>query len=305
MICCNAANKEPAMNWDDVRIFLAVARAGQILGAARRLELNHATVSRRIAALETSLGAKLFRRLTTGSELTDHGERFLAVAERMEADMIAARAEIAGESDDVAGTVRVGAPDGFGVAFLAPRLGALAEAHPSLSIQLVPVPKSFSLSRREADIAITVERPTEGRLVAAKLVDYTLGLYASRAYAEKYGLPTDAAALRRHRLIGYVPDLIASSSLDYANEFLPDWHSAFAVSSALGQVEAVRAGAGIGILHTFIARGHDELVPVNVAPSIRRAYWLVYHESVRPLRRVQAVSAFIANAVDAERSAFI
>ncbi|MBL8581545.1 MAG: LysR family transcriptional regulator, partial [Rhizobiaceae bacterium] len=172
------------MNWDDVRIFLAVARAGQILGAAKRLDLNHATVSRRIAALEEALRAKLFRRLTTGSELTAAGERFLAIAERMEADMIAARAEVAGEGDAVSGTVRIGAPDGFGVAFLAPRLGQLTAQHPELRIQLVPVPRSFSLSRREADIAITVERPTEGRLVAVKLVDYSLGLYASRAYAE-------------------------------------------------------------------------------------------------------------------------
>ena len=105
------------MNWDDVRIFLAVARAGQILGAARRLELNHATVSRRVAALEDALGAKLFRRLTTGSELTPAGERFLGVAERMEADMIAARSELAGGDEAVSGTVRIGAPDGFGVAF--------------------------------------------------------------------------------------------------------------------------------------------------------------------------------------------
>ena len=104
------------MNWDDVRIFLAVARAGQILGAAKRLELNHATVSRRIAALEEALRTKLFRRLTTGSELTTAGERFLDIAERMESDMIAARSTIAGEGDDVSGTVRIGAPDGFGVA---------------------------------------------------------------------------------------------------------------------------------------------------------------------------------------------
>lgn len=293
------------MNWDDVRIFLAVARAGQILGAARRLELNHATVSRRIAALERALGAKLFRRLTTGSELTEEGERFLNVAERIEADMIAARAEIAGESDEIAGVVRIGAPDGFGVAFLAPRLGALTERHPGLSIQLVPVPRSFSLSRREADIAITVERPTEGRLVAGKLVDYTLSLYASRDYAERYGLPRSIADLKHHRLIGYVPDLLISLSLDYGPEIVPDWQASFAVSSALGQVEAVRSGAGIGILHTFIARAHEDLVPVAVAPPIRRGYWLVYHETVRPLRRVQAVSAFIAAAVEAERARFV
>lgn len=293
------------MNWDDVRVFLAVARAGQILGAARRLDLNHATVSRRIAALEKALGAKLFRRLTTGSELTAEGQRFLGVAERIEADMIAARADIAGESDEVAGTVRIGAPDGFGVAFLAPRLGALTERHPQLSIQLVPVPRSFSLSRREADIAITVERPTEGRLVAAKLVDYTLGLYASRAYAARHGLPATLAELKRHRLIGYVADLVISPSLDYGREIAPDWQASFAVSSALGQTEAVRAGAGIGILHTFIARSHDDLVRVEVSAPIRRAYWLVYHETVRPLRRVQAVSSFIAAAVEAERASFV
>lgn len=293
------------MNWDDVRLFLAVARAGQILGAARRLGLNHATVSRRVAALEQSLGTRLFRRLTTGSELTPAGEHFLLVAERMEADMIAARAEIAGEGDDVSGTVRIGAPDGFGVAFLAPRLGELTACHPTLSIQLVPVPRSFSLSRREADIAITVERPTEGRLVAAKLVDYSLGLYASRAYAAANSLPETIADLAAHRLVGYVPDLAISPSLDYASEISPTWNAGFQVSSALGQTAAVRSGAGIGILHAFIARAHDDLVPVPVAPPIRRAYWLVYHESMRPLRRIQAVSAFIAASVEAERASFL
>jgi DNA-binding transcriptional LysR family regulator len=293
------------MNWDDVRIFLAVARAGQILGAARRLELNHATVSRRVASLEQALNAKLFRRHTAGSELTPAGERFLGVAERMEADMIAARSELAGEGDAVSGAVRIGAPDGFGVAYLAPRLGALTAMHPELSIQLVPVPRSFSLSRREADIAITVERPTEGRLVAARLVDYSLGLYASRAYADKNGLPASPAELTRHSLIGYVGDLVASPSLDYATEFSAGWAARFAISSALGQVEAVRSGAGIGILHTFIARALPELVAVKAAPPIRRAYFLVYHESVRPLRRVQAVAGFITRQVEKERALFL
>ena len=293
------------MNWDDVRIFLAVARTGQILGAARRLELNHATVSRRVAALEEALKTKLFRRLTTGSELTPAGERFLEIAERMEADMLTARAEISGEGDEVAGTVRIGAPDGFGVAFLAQRLGELTALHPDLKIQLVPVPRTFSLSRREADIAITTERPREGRLVAAKLVDYSLGLFASRAYAEQYGMPETRGDLSAHRLIGYVPDLVVSPSLDYATEFSPSWESAFSISSALGQVEAVRSGAGIGILHTFIARTIPDLVPVTVAPSIRRAYWIVYHESVRPLRRIQTVAGFITKAVEHARVLFI
>jgi len=292
------------MDWDDIRVFLAVARAGQILGAARRLGVNHATVSRRIAGLEAALGAKLFRRLTTGSELTPAGERLMAVAERMEADMIAARAEIAGEDDEISGTVRIGAPDGFGVAFLAPRLGRLAARHPALSVQLAPVPRPFSLSRREADIAIMVERPTEGRLVASKLVDYTLGLYAARAYADENGLPASPAELSSHRLVGYVEDLVISPSLDYATEFWTGWKARYSVSSALGQVEAVRSGAGIGILHSFIAQEHPDLVPVSAAQPIRRAYWLVYHESVRPMRRVQTVATFIAELVEKERAIF-
>jgi DNA-binding transcriptional LysR family regulator len=293
------------MNWDDVRIFLAVARAGQILGAARRLGLNHATVSRRVAALEEAVGARLFRRTTTGTETTKAGDRFLILAERMEADMIAARAEIADESDDLAGTVRIGAPDGFGVGYLAPRLGGLADRHRELTLQLVPVPRSFSLPRREADIAITVERPTEGRLVASKLVDYSLGLYASRAYAQANGLPQTRDELARHRLVGYVPDLLMSPSLDYGGEFLPGWKASYEVSSALGQVAAVRAGAGIGILHTFLARAEDDLVAVEAAAPIRRAYWLVYHESMRPLRRIQSVCTFIATLVDRERALFL
>jgi len=292
------------MNWDDIRVFLAVARAGQILGASRRLGLNHATVSRRIAALEDALKARLFRRLTTGSELTSAGERFLVVAERMEADMIAARAEIADEGEDLSGTVRIGAPDGFGVAFLAPRLGALTAQHSDLKVQLVPVPRSFSLSRREADIAITVERPTEGRLVAVKLIDYALGLYASRAYADEFGLPASREEILQHRLVGYVPDLVINPSLDYAGEFNPGWQSGFDISSALGQVEAVRAGAGIGILHAFIARGHADLAPVTGVPAIRRSYWLVYHESVRAVRRIQAVASFISTAVERDRALF-
>jgi DNA-binding transcriptional LysR family regulator len=295
---------EDFMNWDDVRIFLAVARSGQILGAARRLGLNHATVSRRIASLEESLNTKLFRRLTTGSELTAAGERLLERAEHMEAELIVARADIAGEGGEVSGTVRIGAPDGFGVAFLAARLGDLSVRHPELTVQLVPVPRSFSLSRREADIAITVERPSEGRLVAGKLVDYTLGLYASRAYLEAKGMPRTAAELADHRLVGYVPDLTFSPSLDYAAEFAAGWNARFEISSSLGQAEAVRSGAGIGILHTFIARNLPELVQVPVAKPIRRAYWLVYHESVRPLRRIQAVAGFIGEAVERERGLF-
>lgn len=291
------------MNWDDVRIFLAIARSGQILGAAKSLNLNHATVARRLTALEDALGSKLFTRKTNGSELSGEGERFLVHAERMESAMLAA-SESAGADSAIEGTVRVGAPDGFGVAFLAPRLGELTERHKGLRIELVPVPRAFSLSRREADIAVTLERPREGRLVARKLTDYRLGLYASRGYLTRHGTPTALDDLAAHRLVGYVEDLLYTASLDYTAEFLKGWHSSFAVSSAMGQTEAVRAAAGIGILHAFMANRDADLIPVLPAHTLTRSYWTVVHEDLRTIRRVALVAEFLGEIVARNRAMF-
>lgn len=292
------------MNWDDVRIFLAVARAGQILQAARRLGVNHATVARRITALEEALKAKLLDRRTTGCVLTPEGEEFLLAAERMEAEMLGVRASIGETNIDVSGTVRIGAPDGFGVAFLAPRLEPLLEQFPDLTIQLVPVPQSFSLDRREADIVITVERPTHGRLVARKLVDYSLGFYAHRDYLARHGEPQSRDDLSKHRLVGYVEDLIFSQSLNYAGEMVRGEQAQFECASALGQTEAVKAGLGIGILHGFLAREDPNLVEILPQRSIQRAYWAIYHESTRRLRRITAVSDYVYQLVEQERHIF-
>lgn len=292
------------MNWDDIRIFLAIARNGQILGAAKKLGLNHTTVARRLSALEASLNTTLLIRRTNGSELTQAGEELLLSAERMEAEMLAAHAHLADADIALTGSIRIGAPDGFGVNFLTPRLARFSALYPDLTIQLVPVPRSFSLSRREVDIAISVERPETGRLIARKLTGYNLGLYAHRQYLARCGTPQTAEDLGKHRLIGYVEDLVATPTLDYAREVSRDWKPAFEVSSALGQVEAVKAGAGIGILHGFIAREHRDLVEILPHKRIRRSYWLSYHESARILRRIHVLADFISGLVEQERHLF-
>ena len=289
------------MNWDDVRIFLAVARSGQILAASKRLGVNHATLSRRLTTLEEALGTRLFIRRTNGCELTAQGEMFLASAERMETEMLAAQASLGRTDTAIAGTVRIGAPDGFGVSFLAPRLGRLIERHPELRIQLVPVPRAFSLSSREADIAVTLQRPEQGRLVSSKLTDYTLGLYACRSYVEAHGAPADPEALRSHRRIGYVEDLLFSPSLNFTGEVMRNWDAGFEISSATGQTEAVRASAGIGILHNYIARQYPDLVRVMPRTSIQRTYWTIFHESARELARVRIVADFLHEIVREER----
>ncbi len=293
------------MNWDDVRMFLAVARTGQILSASKRLGVNHATLSRRVSSIEEALKTRLFIRRTNGCELTAEGETFLAFAERMETEMLNAQASIGKIDTAIAGTVRIGAPDGFGVSFLAPRLGRLIHRHPELKIQLVPVPRSFSLSQREADIAITLERPEQGRLVSARLTDYTLGLYASRDYLAQARPIAAIEDLRTHPRISYVEDLIFSQSLNFTGEIMRNWNADFEISSATGQTEAVRSGAGIGILHNYIARQYPELVRLLPKSQITRAYWTTYHESARDLARVRVVTDFLAELVAQEKSIFL
>ena len=293
------------MNWDDARMFLAVARTGQLLAASRRLGVNHATLSRRVSALEEALKTRLLIRRTNGCDLTAEGEAFLRAAERMETEMLAVQASIGRIDTAVAGTVRVGAPDGFGVSFLAPRLGRLTARHPELKIQLVPVPRSFSLSQREADIAITLERPEQGRLVSSKLTDYTLGLYASRDYLAENGTPETVEELKAHRRVGYVEDLIFTASLNFTGEIMRSWDASFEISSATGQTEAVRSGAGVGILHDYIARQYPELVSLLPDNSIRRAYWTTWHESARDLARVRTVAEFVQELVRQEHAIFL
>ncbi|WP_420408388.1 LysR family transcriptional regulator [Hoeflea sp.] len=292
------------MNWDDIRVFLAVARAGQILAAARRLGINHATAARRITSLETALDTQLLVRRTNGCGLTGEGEAFLAHAERMEAEWLSAQASLGRTDSTISGTVRIGAPDGFGVSFLAPRLGTLTAQHPDLRLQLVPVPRSFSLPQREADIAITVERPAEGRLVARKLVDYTLSLYASRSYLEASGTPKSAEDLKQHRLISYVEDLIFSPSLHFTREILRNWTARFEISSATGQTEAVRSGAGIAVLHDYIAGPDPHLIRVLPGHRIGRSYFMVYHESARDLARVRIVADHIQTIAQSHKAMF-
>src|ERR1700685_3320728 len=145
------------MDWDNVRIFLAVARAGQFVAGAKRLHLDHATASRRVAALEAALGAKLFDRRTTGARLTSAGERFLVAAEQMESAFLHAQGEVSNLDVELAGDVRIGAPDGFSTYYLAGALRDFVERNPGVRVQLAPLPQLTPLARREVDIVVGLD----------------------------------------------------------------------------------------------------------------------------------------------------
>ncbi|MFS8038598.1 LysR family transcriptional regulator [Xanthobacter sp. AM11] len=291
------------MNWDHVRIFLAVARDGQMLSAARSLGLDHATVTRRLNALEATLGAKMFARRPTGCTLTAEGERLLPGAERMETEMLRAQ-ELLKAAARIDGTVRIGAPDAFGTYFLASRLPRLVERHAGLVLQLVPLPRTFSLSRREADIAVVLDQPQEGRLYGRKLTDYTLGVYAARAYLERTGPVRAAADLADRTVVTYVDDLAYSSGLDYAGAVAKGAGRRFECASAVGQFEAVRAGAGIGVLHDYAAAAHEDLVRILPQVRFERSYWLVVHADMHGLKRITETERFIVDEVKAVRARF-
>jgi len=292
------------MDWERVRIFLEVARAGQILKASKNLRLNHATVARQLTALERSLAAKLLERHTSGCTLTPAGEALVAAAERAESEFLKVGASIAGAAERITGTVRVGAPDGLGNYFLADRLGALAAKHPGLVIQLVPLPRTFSLSRREADIAIVLDRPKQGKLILSKLTDYTLSVYAAESYLAREGTIKTQADLAGRLFVTQVEDYVYSRALDYASVLGRLMSRRYECGSVVAQMEAVRGGHGIGILHDYVARRYPELK--RLLPDIRfvRNYWLTSHPDTHETRRVQEVHRFIAAAVKAARSSF-
>ncbi len=292
------------MDWDHLRVFLAVARAGQILGAASRLGVNHATVGRQISALEAELDARLIERHSTGCTLTAAGERLRASAEEMEAELLRAQSEISGTDQLVSGTVRVGAPDGIGNYFLASALAGLARRHPDLVVELAPLPRTFSLSRREADLAIGLDRPTHGRLIVRKLTDYTLSVYATADYLERHGRPESLEDLARHTVVTGIEELSYSSALRYSEALSRSAGRRFACASLSGQLEAILAGNGLGVVHDFIAFAHAPLVPILPAVRFRRAYWIISHSDTHHTRRISEVHRFIVERIAAARAAF-
>lgn len=293
-------------DWDLLRSFLAVARSGRLTLAARRLKIDHSTLSRRIQALETSLGTKLFDKSLNGYALSLEGERLLAEAERVEAAVMTIQSEIAEESAGVSGTVRIGSPDGFGTRFLAPRIGALAARHPDLDIELVANPRSFSLSRREADIAIGLSNPMNARLFTLKLTDYELGLYGAASEADKWAHLQDPSGLNTVPFVSYIDDLIYTPELDYLPLISRALTTRIRSSNLLAQAEMIAAGAGLGVLPCFLAEGDRRFV--RVLPKrvgLIRTFYLSIHEDMKRLARLRATVDFLVDITSSSRSLFL
>ncbi|MBC2669829.1 LysR family transcriptional regulator [Novosphingobium piscinae] len=295
------------MNWTDLQVFLAIAQAGQLARAGSQLGVNGTTAARRLRRLEAQLGASLFEQTPRGQVLTEAGEALLAKVEAM-ASAAAAIEPPGGRQpgSPIAGSLRISVSEGFGSWFLAERLAAFVAAYPGLTLDLVANSGFLSLSKREADVAITLSRPKSGPLVARKLSDYALRLYATPAYLAQAGIPAVPADLGgRHRLIGYIPDLIYAPELRYLDEIRAGLTTRLRSSSINAQHRLIAGGAGLGVLPCFIGDADPGLVPVLPQSRIVRTFWIVTHQDTRNLARIRALTDWLAQIVHEGRSVLL
>ncbi|MFM7656793.1 MAG: LysR family transcriptional regulator [Paracoccaceae bacterium] len=287
------------MDWDDLRVFLAVARSESLSGAGKRLKIDPATVGRRIARLEEALAARLFIKSPQGYALTETGARLVPQAEAAEAALRGV-GEAAQGPEGLTGLVRIGAPDGCANYLLPQVLTRICDANPGLEVQLVALPRVFNLSKREADMAIGVSRPEAGRLTVQKLTDYRLHLAASANYLARHPPIENRADLRGHRLVGYIPDMIFDKELDYLAE-LGLAPPPLASNSVSVQLNFLRAGAGVGVVHDFALPAASDLT--RILPdeiSLTRAFWLIRHADDARVTRLNRFAEALVREARAE-----
>jgi len=293
-----------SLNWDDIRVFLAVARAGRLQAAGRQLGLDHSTVARRMSTLETVIGARLIDRSPRGVVLTPAGEVLRDHAERMEVEIIGASAAVGADTGTVAGSVRLATPEAFGTYLVAPNVHLLHARHPAIELELAPESRSVSLSRREADIAIGLTRPPRGRVVARRLVDYRLGLYAAGEYLARHPPIKTMEVVKAHPLVWYIDELIDIPELRYFDQIVSDAPTVFRSSSIAAQQAAVANGLGLGVLHVFAAEQDGRLQRVLPELEVTRSYWLLMHADQQRLPRIRAVVDFLDDVVRTNQHRF-
>jgi DNA-binding transcriptional LysR family regulator len=286
-------------DWNDLQAFLAIARAGQLGRAGQAMGVDATTMGRRLRRLEARLAATLFEQTREGQVLTEAGEKLLAQVETM-AQIATTISDGAGGAggDRISGTLRLSVTEGFGSRFLSPLVPRFVAEHPALTLDIVASSGFLSLSKREADIAVMLSRPKAGPVIARKLTDYALRLYASPAYLERRGHPRTPAGLASgHDLIGYVPDLLYAPELRYLDEIHPGLTPRLRSSSINAQQQLIAAGAGIGVLPCFMGDADPRLVALLPEKHIRRSFWLVKHKDTHQLARVRAATEWLLGCV--------
>lgn len=283
------------LDWEDLRYFVALARHGSLSAAARALRVNHATVARRVASLESALGRLLFDRRRDGYALTGAGKAVLDEAGAMEEAASSLLHRLDGGAA-LGGLVRVTAARVLADGFLIDRLGGLRERHPGIDIELIAEARVLSLSRREADIALRLGRPKDSDLVARRLAGIAFGFCASPGYRKRL------AAGEPPAFVGFDPESDFVAEAQWMGRRFPDGRFAFRSNSQTSQAAAARAGYGVALLPTYLAAADPRLVriPFGELPP-ERELWLLMRRDLARLPRVRAVADFLVELFGRER----
>ncbi len=286
------------MDWDNARIFLAIQRVGTLRGAAEQLQIDQATAGRRLAAMEKSLGARLFLRTPAGYVTTPAGDLAVTALEKMEQAADQLQRQMQGIDERLCGVVRVAATDTMAKHVLMPAMQQLAADHPNIRVVLTTSTQVSNLTRREADLAVRSLRPTSPDLISRHLKRLSTGLYASKSYLKKHGVPQRGTALAGHEVVVYQRAVSSSHIDNICGESIANARVSMEVNSGLMLIEAVAAGLGIGELPTHMGDAVPQLL--RVWPEHTEPYdmWLVLHDDLNRTARVRAVADAIVAAYD-------
>jgi DNA-binding transcriptional LysR family regulator len=289
-------------NWDDLRVFLALARHSTYQSASEYLGLDPTTIARRVARLETALKCTLLARGPAGHTLTATGQRLLEAANQVESANELVTNSVGTQA--TAGRVRISTSEGFGGSILSPALPSLLQQRPRVDIELVANPGFLSPAIREVDLAITLAPPKDKRLTVERLTDYRLALYASKEYLKRFDTPKATADLQHHTLVGYIDDLLYSNELRYLDEIHPNLEPSISSSSIRAQYEIVRAGSGIAVLPCFMTEGRgsnlERVLPQQVL--ITRSFWISFRRDSQQMTRIRLVRNWVRDTVVANRA---
>ncbi len=291
------------LDWQDLRFFLAIQRARSLTAAAARLRVNQSTVSRRLAALEAAVGARLFERTPAGLRATATADRIAPAAERLEAEALAIERALCGAEARVEGVVRVTATEGIGIHLVAPALRELHRAHPGLQLELLLDSKSLSLSRREADLALRLARPRQAGLIARKLGEVRSALYASARYLEERGRPALRDGLAGHAILAYDETLGAVPESRWLAQQARRAVCALRTNSVLAQLRAAEAGVGLALLPCYLAQPAGLVRVLPRSADIRRELWLAVHADLQRAPRIRVAVEFLADLAKARAMA--
>lgn len=290
------------MNWDDLQSFLAIAREGSLSGAAKKLGVTQPTMGRRLEKLQGGNEAAYLQRTPSGFLLTEKGQAILPHIEEMEAQALAVERTLSGSDHTLTGEVRLATVEAFASHILIPALPMLHEKHPEISLEIDVDTRSFSLARREADIAVRMAEFTEHSIIVRKAAQLAFGVYASTDYISRYGIPKWKSDRKMHRYIALQPTLMEAPEAKWFAKLTGNAKSVLSSNSRDGQLAAALAGSGIACLPRYLGDSMKELQLLSVPTNPpERIIWIGIHEDTKNSPRFRAVLNWLYQIIDTQR----